>query len=170
MQRHVDGSTESRKKPAQRIRERGSTRSERRLQNRRIESREPSTIDWIWTVDLEMTSSHEPTREGERAGVDEEKLGRLAEALSAVDAKVKPWQAEIKPGDLFRYPAADGHYIYCEVLPDRAYQGCLRNLRRCRCYTVGDLQGEICGVHISAVELLMSAEQFALARRQDWRL
>ena len=117
-----------------------------------------------------MAPSHESAGESKPTSTDEEKLGRLAEALSAVDAKVKPWQARIKAGDLFRYPTGDGLYIFCEVLSDRPYRGCLRNFRHCRCYTAGYPQGEICGVHVSAVELLMSREQFALARQQGWRL
>jgi len=108
-------------------------------------------------MEIEWFSTHEEAAE------------RLDEAMKAADARVRPWQAAVKPGNCFVMEAEDGLLVFGEVLagaePER-----LRHYRFCRCYSVACPEGELGDVHVSAIGRLISREVFEEARTNGWWL
>ena len=100
-------------------------------------------------------------------GSMEEAMQRLEEARKAADARVKPWQADARPGDCFVYFNEDDLLIFGEVL-ERYDQHGMQHYRFCRCYSVACPQGELGDVHVSVVWQFVSREEFEQARQVGW--
>ena len=102
-------------------------------------------------------------------GSMEEAMQRLEEARKAADARVKPWQADARPGDCFAYFDDDDLVIFGEVL-ERYDQHGMQHYRFCRCYSVACPEGELGDVHVSTILCRMSPGAFERAKKQGWRL
>jgi len=97
----------------------------------------------------------------------EEAMARLEEARKAADARVRPWQAALKPGERFIY-LAEGLLIFGEVL--QAYEEPrLKHYRFCRCYSAACPEGELGDVHVSVVLAPVSRRFFEAMREQGWQ-
>ena len=98
----------------------------------------------------------------------EEALQRLDEARQVADARVQPWQTQLKPGDCFLQLAEQEELlIFGEVLetyPEKR----MRHYRFCRCYSVACPEGEMGDVHISVVLCQISREDFEQAQKNGW--
>ena len=100
-------------------------------------------------------------------GTHEEAMARLKEARKAADARVKAWQAALKPGERFIY-LAEGLLIFGEVL--ETYEELrLKHYRFCRCYSVACPEGELGDVHVSVVLAPVSQAFFEAMREQGWQ-
>jgi hypothetical protein len=64
----------------------------------------------------------------------EEAMARIEEARKAADARVKPWQAGVKPGDRILTLGPDGLLIFGEVL-ETYEEPRLRHYRFSRCHS-----------------------------------
>jgi len=97
----------------------------------------------------------------------EEAMERLEKARQAADMRVKPWQAQVKPGNYFVNIAPEGLVIFGEVL--ESYRGKrLRHYRFCRCYSVACPEGELGDVHVSTIRWIITREEFEQARANGW--
>ena len=94
---------------------------------------------------------------------------RLQEQMKAADARVQPWQTEIKPTDYFLRQGGYGFPIYGNVLeqygPD---QPDLKHYRFCKCYSIACPEGELGDVHVCTIEQIISEAAFEDARQQGW--
>ncbi len=97
----------------------------------------------------------------------EEAQARIEEAMRAADARVRPWQAVIEPGEFFVTVAEDGLVIFGQVLEGYA-DARLRHYRFCRCYSVACPEGELGDVHVSTIWRLISREEFESAHQAGW--
>jgi len=95
---------------------------------------------------------------------------RLREAMKAADARVRPWQAAIAPGDCFVTDCGgvEGFLIFGEVLEGYT-EPHLRHYRFCRCFSVACTEGEVGDVHVSAILCVIARGVFELARQHGWR-
>lgn len=100
-------------------------------------------------------------------GTMEEAMERLEQARKAADARVKPWQADARPGDCFITDAEEGLLIFGEVL-EVCEDPRLQHYRFCRCYSVACPEGELGDVHVSTICRFISREQFEQAREKGW--
>jgi hypothetical protein len=100
----------------------------------------------------------------------EEARARLREAMEAADARVKPWQAAVKPGQCFIADSGgEDLVVFGEVL--EGYQEAhLRHYRFCRCFSVACPEGEVGDVHVSTVLCLVSREFFEAMRQAGWQM
>ena len=97
----------------------------------------------------------------------EEAMARIEECRKAADARVKPWQAALKPGERFIYLAED-LLIFGEVLETYEEER-LKHYRFCRCYSVACPEGELGDVHVSVVLAPVSRAFFEAMREQGWQ-
>lgn len=87
----------------------------------------------------------------------DEMMEQMRRDQEAADARVQPWQAEVKTGDYFQRPSGYDFSIYGEVLPEEEPRDPnLRHYRFCKCYSIACVQGEMGDVHISTIERLLS--------------
>ena len=96
----------------------------------------------------------------------EEAMARLEEARKAADARVKPWQAALKPGDRFINLAED-LVIFGEVL-ETYEEPRLKHYRFCRCFSVACPEGELGDVHVSTIAAVVSRAFFEGMREKGW--
>jgi len=102
----------------------------------------------------------------------------IHKAREAADAKVKPWQAQIKPGDCFVSANDLGTEIitiYGQVIEspnpqERALftQHHMRHFRLARCFSEACPEGEIGDIHVSTLLSIIDLETFELARLTGW--
>jgi len=98
----------------------------------------------------------------------EEADARLREAMKAADAKVRPWQTAIGPGDCFVADSGEeGLLVFGEVLEAYA-EPHLQHYRLCRCYSVACPEGEVGDVHVSTILCVIDRGVFELARQHGW--
>jgi hypothetical protein len=107
------------------------------------------------------------TMEVEFFDSDEALARRLQQAMKAADAKVRPWQAAILPGQCFITVAEDDLLVFGTVLEGYTEER-LQHYRFCRCYSVACPEGELGDVHVSTVLRLISREQFEAAQARGW--
>jgi len=98
----------------------------------------------------------------------EEAMARLEEARKAADARVKPWQAALKPGERFIY-LTEGLVIFGEVLETHE-EPHLKHYRFCRCFSVACPEGELGDVHVSTVACRISRQFFEEMRKAGWAM
>ncbi|MFW6106831.1 MAG: hypothetical protein ACOC8H_01585 [bacterium] len=92
----------------------------------------------------------------------EDAWAAMEQARKAADARVRPWQADARPGDCFVH-SGEGLVIYGEVL--ECYDDPrLKHYRFCRCYSAACPRGELGDVHVSVIERFISREEFEQAR------
>ena len=98
----------------------------------------------------------------------EEADARLRQAMKAADAKVRPWQTAIGPGDCFVADSGEeGLLVFGKVL--EAYnEPHLQHYRLCRCYSVACPEGEVGDVHVSTILCVIDRGVFELARQHGW--
>ena len=98
----------------------------------------------------------------------EQAAERLQQAMQAADARVRPWQAALAPGECF---IADGGeedlLVFGEVLEGYA-EARLQHYRFCRCYSVVCPEGELGDVHVSTVLCRISRQFFEQMRAAGW--
>jgi hypothetical protein len=98
----------------------------------------------------------------------EQVAARLEQAMQAADARVRPWQAALAPGDCF---IADGGeedlLVFGEVLEGYA-EARLRHYRFCRCHSVACPEGELGDVHVSTVLCRISRGFFEQMKAAGW--
>jgi len=100
----------------------------------------------------------------------EEANARLREAMKAADAKVRPWQAAIGPGDCFVADSGEeGLLVFGEVLEAYA-EPHLKHYRLCRCYSVACPEGEVGDVHVSTILGWVCRECFERLRQAGWSM
>jgi hypothetical protein len=97
----------------------------------------------------------------------EEAMERLEQARRAADARVRPWQAAIAPGQCFIADGEDDLVVFGEVLEGYA-EPRLRHYRFCRCHSVACPEGELGDVHVSTIQRRISREEFEQARAGGW--
>lgn len=87
----------------------------------------------------------------------------------AADARVSPWQEEIKPGD---YVARQGpvFMIYSEILEDLETRDAEVEHYRLTCsYSVACPNGELGDLHVSTIERMLTQNEFYELKEKDWR-
>jgi hypothetical protein len=90
--------------------------------------------------------------------------------MDAADARVQPWQAEIRAGDYFVKDSLLGFPIYGQILEEHERRPShLKHYRLCRAYSMACPQGEMGDIHVSSIEALISQEKFSEAREKGWR-
>jgi hypothetical protein len=99
----------------------------------------------------------------------EEAMERIEEARIAADTKVKPWQAALKPGDLFIANSGDDLLVFGEVL-EGYKEARLQHYRFCRCYSVACPEGELGDMHVSTIACRVSRQFFEEMRRAGWAM
>ena len=98
----------------------------------------------------------------------EEADARLREAMKAADARVRPWQAAIGPGDCFVADSGEEDLlVFGEVLEAYA-EPHLKHYRLCRCYSAACPEGEVGDVHVSTMLCVIDRGVFELARQHGW--
>ena len=98
----------------------------------------------------------------------EEAMARLRQTMKAADARVRPWQAALKPGDCFIADGGEpGLLVFGEVL-EGYEEPHLKHYRFCRCFSVACQEGEVGDVHVSTVLALVGREFFEAMREQGW--
>jgi hypothetical protein len=95
----------------------------------------------------------------------EEMMDDLQANMKAADARVQPWQAEIKVGDCFRESTPYGFDIYGEVLEGYEEEH-LQNYRFCYCFSVACSEGERGDVHVSVVSEVITREEFEETKKK----
>ena len=95
---------------------------------------------------------------------------RLQQATKAADANVRPWQAAVRPGQLFIAESGEeGLLVFGEVL--EAYrEERLRHYRFCRCFSQAVPEGELGDVHVSTILCVVGREFFEAMRQEGWRV
>lgn len=92
----------------------------------------------------------------------------MAKNKSEADAKIKPWQAQLKKGDCFCYLSAEiGLVVWGQVLEDQTDE-VMRGYRYCNCYSAACPDGEDGDVHVSVVHKKVSPAVFEKARLAGW--
>ena len=105
----------------------------------------------------------------ESFGDIDEFFERHEKRMEQADARVKPWQAEIKPGDYFVRNSPHGFNIYGEILEEEEPRDKhLQYYRLCRGYSVACPEGEMGDIHVSQIEALISRETFEAMRKRGW--
>ena len=99
----------------------------------------------------------------------EEAEERIEQARKAADARVAPWQAELKRGDLFMARSGEGFPVFGEVL-ETYREKRLQHYRFCRCWSEVCPEGELGDVHVSTVVCKVGPELFERLRKEGWRL
>jgi len=99
----------------------------------------------------------------------EQAMARLEEARKAADARVKPWQASLKPGDCFLSIVEDGLVVFGEVLEGYRDER-LQHYRFCRCYSVACPEGELGDVHVSTIACRISRGFFEQMQKAGWAM
>lgn len=90
--------------------------------------------------------------------------------MDEADRDVKPWQEKVKAGDYFARWSELGFHVYGEILQeDEPREKGLEHYRLCRGYSMACPQGEIGDIHVSAIDELISKEQFESAKERGWR-
>ena len=97
----------------------------------------------------------------------EEMMQRMQEQMKAADARVQPWQAEIKPGQYFIHGTQYGFDIYGNVL-ETYQEEHMKHYRFCKCHSIACPEGELGDVHVSVIGRTLSQDQFSEAREQGW--
>ena len=96
-------------------------------------------------------------------------MKRLQKAMKAADARVRPWQAAIIPGDYFLRSTEYGFDIYGVVLKDdEPREPHLQHYRLCECYSIACQEGEVGDVHVSSIEQILSEAEFEEAKQGGW--
>jgi hypothetical protein len=100
-----------------------------------------------------------------------------------LDARVRPWQTKIKPGDFLLRLVPGGSYgvatpqlaLYAEVLPDdpgdeidRSPGSPQEHFRFVRAASVLEPRGELGDWHVSTVTQVLKPHQYQMAKRNDW--
>jgi hypothetical protein len=113
----------------------------------------------------------------------EEMLADMAQASDKADQAVHPAQAAIVAGDhVLRYDADTELVIYTQILPsdqgsdeeETEYlkgvysQPHMKHYRFGKHYSAACPEGEYGDVHVSTVQVIISAEAFACFEQQDW--
>jgi len=91
--------------------------------------------------------------------------------MDAADALVKPWQAEIKPGDYFQKDSRLGFMIYGKILPEEEPRDPhVQHYRLSQAYSVVCEHGEMGDVHVSKIDTLIDESAFEEAKKRGWRI
>lgn len=99
----------------------------------------------------------------------EEAAKRLTGAMKAAGARVRHWQAQVKPGDCFMSDWGEGFPVFGEVLEGYREKD-LQHYRFCRCYSVACPQGELGDVHVWTIRCIVSRGLFEPLKEQGWQL
>lgn len=113
-------------------------------------------------------------------------LGYIRQCSESADARVEPWQSEVKPGDYF-VRVAEGFTIYGKVLDpvqseidagadeeEVDYQRQLRDAphmkhyRFAKCYSELCPDGELGDVHVSTIATVIPESLFNSAKELGW--
>ena len=110
--------------------------------------------------------------DGDRVLVDVLEVPRAKagmHVLTADEARVQHWEAQVKPGDCFMSDPGEGLPVFGEVL--KGYpEGRLQHCRFRRCYSVACPEGELGDVHVSTIRCLGSRALFERLKEQGWQL
>lgn len=92
----------------------------------------------------------------------------LAGMKAEADAKITPWQQDLKAGDHFCYMSGTANIlIWGEILEDQD-DPILHGYRFCECYSKACPDGELGDVHVSVIYKKIDDFTFDLARKQNW--
>jgi len=94
-------------------------------------------------------------------------MAAIEEARIAADAKVKPCQAAVKPGDCFVSDSGEGFAVLGEVL-EGCPEGRLQHYRFSRCHSAVCPEGELGDVHVSTIRFVVTREFFEAMRSEGW--
>lgn len=100
----------------------------------------------------------------------------LVEAREEADARVQPWQVEIKPGDLYMENTEYGFQIFGKILKSEGegskfYQEPhMKNYRLVKAFSVACPEGEMGDVHVSSITRKLSQWEFELAKDFKWNI
>jgi hypothetical protein len=93
----------------------------------------------------------------------------IERAMRSADARIKPWQNRIKPGDCV-LSMAEGELVFSEVLESYT-EDRMRGFRFVRSHSVfvGDA-GELGDLHVCQALRVLTKEEFEYARDNSWQL
>jgi len=100
----------------------------------------------------------------------------LEENMKEADSRVQPWQAEIKPGDLYMQDTEYGFQIFGNILKPKGEGSEIYNephmkyYRLVNAYSVACPDGEMGDVHVSSVTRKITEWEFELAKDFKWNI
>ena len=98
----------------------------------------------------------------------------LEENMKAADARVQPWQSDLKPGDFYMENSRYGFQIFGKILKPEG-EGSeiynkphMKNYRLVQAYSVVCPEGEMGDVHVSSVTRKIAEWEFEIAKDLKW--
>jgi hypothetical protein len=98
----------------------------------------------------------------------QEAAQHLERAMRAADARVRPWQAVLAPGDCFIADGGEEALLVVGEVLEACTEERLRHYRFCRCYSTACPEGELGDVHVSTVLCRLSRQFFEQMRMTGW--